>query len=525
MKRAKMRRAKMQRAKMRRALVSVSDKSGLVPFVTELVKLGFEIISTGGTKAALEDAKLEVISIDEVTGFPEILEGRVKTLHPMVHGGLLAKRGDDHHTTQVKENGIEYIDLVCVNLYPFAQTLQNPDSTHVDKIENIDIGGPSMLRSAAKNFNDVTVVVDTSDYDLIISELKDQGSTTLKTRQRLAGKVFNHTATYDAMIAGYFNKVNEIAMPAKLTKTYDLVQELRYGENPHQPAAFYKELGNHDYSIVSSQQLHGKELSYNNIADANAALEIIAEFEMPTAVAVKHMNPCGVGIGTDIDEAFQKAYEADPVSIFGGIIALNRTVTAHTAKKLNGIFLEIVLAPDFEPTALEILQAKKNIRVLKTTMSEHRVGAPRLVTVTGGLLLQEADSKELMDDDLTVVTEVKPNSEDIQQLLFGMRVVKHVKSNAIALVKDGMTIGIGAGQMNRVGAAKIALEQAGDKAKGAYLASDAFFPMSDTVELAAKYGIKAIIQPGGSIKDEDSIKACDDLGVAMVVTGFRHFKH
>ena len=510
---------------MKRALISVSDKSGLVPFVTKLVGLGFEIISTGGTKIVLEDAGLKVISIDEVTGFPEILEGRVKTLHPVVHGGLLAKRNDDYHVLQVKENGIEYIDLVCVNLYPFAQTLANPDSTHEDKIENIDIGGPSMLRSAAKNFNDVTVVVDANDYDLITSELKDLGVTTLRTRQMLAGKVFNHTAAYDAMIAGYFNKVNEIVMPEKLTKTYELAGELRYGENPHQVAAFYKEQSMHDYSVVSSIQLHGKELSYNNIADANAALEIIAEFDLPAVVAVKHMNPCGVGIGTDIDEAFQKAHDADPVSIFGGIIALNRTVTVETATKLNGIFLEIVLAPDFEPSALEILQAKKNIRLLKTSMSDGKTYAQRVVSIKGGLLVQEADSKELMDNDLTVVTEIKPSSEDVRQLLFGMRVVKHVKSNAIAIVKDGMTIGIGAGQMNRVGAAKIALEQAGDKARGAYLASDAFFPMSDTVELAAKYGIKAIIQPGGSIKDEDSVKACEIHGITMIMTGFRHFKH
>jgi len=520
-----MKRAQTQQAKMRRALVSVSDKTGLVPFVTELVKLGFEIISTGGTKIALEDAGLKVISIDEVTGFPEILEGRVKTLHPMVHGGLLAKRDDEAHVAQVKKNQIEYIDLVCVNLYPFAQTLVNPNSTHEDKIENIDIGGPSMLRSAAKNYNDVVVVVDARDYDLIISEYQTQGSTQLETRQKLAGKVFNHTAAYDAMIAGYFNQVNEVEVPEKLTKTYELIQGLRYGENPHQQAAFYKELGTYDYSVTTSEQLHGKELSYNNIADANAALEIVAEFHVPAAVAVKHINPCGVGIGADINEAFQKAYDADPVSIFGGIIALNRTVTVETANKLHGIFLEIVLAPDFEPEALEILQAKKNIRLLKTPMTKIETASQKLTSVAGGALLQATDTKELTPEDLTVPTVVKPNSEDIEQLLFGMRVVKHVKSNAIALVKDGMTIGIGAGQMNRVGAAKIALEQAGEKAKGAYLASDAFFPMSDTVELAAIYGIKAIIQPGGSIKDEDSIKACDELGIAMVMTGFRHFKH
>jgi len=511
---------------MKRALVSVSDKTGLIPFVSELVGLGYELVSTGGTKVAIADAGLPVISIDEVTGFPEILEGRVKTLHPKVHGGLLAKRSDELHVSQVKENEIEYIDLVCVNLYPFAQTLANPNSTHDDKIENIDIGGPSMLRSAAKNFNDVTVVVDVADYELVISELKNSGTTTLTTRQYLAGKVFNHTAGYDALIASYFNEVNGVLIPSKLTKTYELVQGLRYGENPHQSAAFYRELGDHDYSVVSSEQLHGKELSYNNIADANAALEIISEFAMPAAVAVKHMNPCGVGIGADIDEAFQKAYDADSKSIFGGIVALNRTVTVETATKLNGIFLEIVLAPDFDPEALQILQAKKNIRLLKTPMNNGKSNSrQRTVSVTGGLLVQDSDQLAMTDENLTVVTKKEPSSEDVEQMLFGMRVVKHVKSNAIVLVKDGMTIGVGAGQMNRVGAAQIALEQAGELAKGAYLASDAFFPMADTVELAAKYGVKAIIQPGGSIKDEDSIKACDELGIIMLFTGYRHFKH
>ena len=510
---------------MKRALISVSDKSKLVPFATELTKLGFEIISTGGTKTTLVDAGLKVTSVDAITGFPEILEGRVKTLHPMIHGGLLAKRDDNHHTQQVKENQIKYIDLVCVNLYPFAQTLANPDSTHSEKIENIDIGGPSMLRSAAKNFEDVTVVVDAADYDSIIEEFKKNGNTTIKTRQKLAGKAFNHTAAYDALIANYFNEVNEVAVVPKLTKTYELVKSLRYGENPHQSAAVYKKLGNHDYSIISSEQLHGKELSYNNIADANSALEIVAEFNTPAVVVVKHMNPCGVGIGVDIDEAFQKAYDADPISIFGGIIAFNRKVTVETAKKLNEIFLEIVIAPDFELDALEILQAKKNIRLLKVSMTGGRSEDQRLVSIKGGLLVQEADLKELTVDDLTVVTVVEPDSEDVKQLLFGMRVVKHVKSNGIAVVKNGMTIGIGAGQMNRVGAAKIALEQAAELAQGAYLASDAFFPMADTVELAAEYGIKAIIQPGGSIKDEDSVKACDELGIAMVMSGFRHFKH
>jgi len=510
---------------MKRALISVSDKTGLVEFAKGLVALNFDIVSTGGTKKTLEEAGLEVLNIDEVTGFPEILEGRVKTLHPKVHGGLLAKRNDDHHIAQVKENEIEYIDLVCVNLYPFAATLANPNSTHEEKIENIDIGGPSMLRSAAKNFNDVTVVVDAKDYELVLDELKSGGDTTLTTRQRLAGKVFNHTAAYDAMIAGYFNAVNDVGVPEKLTKTYELVQGLRYGENPHQAAAFYKEFGTYDYSVVTSEQLHGKELSYNNIADANAALEIVAEFKEPAAVAVKHMNPCGVGIGVDIDEAFGKAYDADPTSIFGGIVALNRKVTKATAEKLNGIFLEIILAPDFEPAALEILQGKKNLRLLTTPMDAVRAEAQKSVSVNGGLLVQGVDDKEFSSSELTIATEVQPDEADVEQLLFGMRVVKHVKSNAIVLVKDGMTIGVGAGQMNRVGAAKIALEQAGDKAKGAYLASDAFFPMSDTVELAAQYGVKAIVQPGGSIRDQDSIDACNKLGISMVMTGSRHFKH
>ena len=510
---------------MKRALVSVSDKTNLVSFVQNLVELGYEIISTGGTKKTLEEAGMNVIAIDEVTGFPEILEGRVKTLHPMVHGGLLAKRVDAHHQEQVTQNNIEYIDLVCVNLYPFAKTIQNPEATHEDKIENIDIGGPSMLRSAAKNFNDVTVVVDANDYDLIISEIREQGNTTLKTRQMLAGKVFNHTAAYDAMIANYFNEINEVEVPEKLTVTYDLKQTLRYGENPHQKAAFYQTLQQPSYSVVSSEQLHGKELSYNNISDANAALEILQEFEGAAAVAVKHMNPCGVGLGTTIEEAYAKAYEADPTSIFGGIVALNREVSKPLAEELHKIFLEIVIAPSFTEEALEVLKQKKNIRLLTTDMSQRLQPGQKLVSVKGGLLVQELDTVQVKKEDLECVTEVKPTEEDLEQLLFGFQVCKHVKSNAITLVKNDMTIGVGAGQMNRVGSAKIALEQAGALAQGAYLASDAFFPMSDTVELAAKYGIKAIIQPGGSIKDQDSIDACNKHGIAMVFTKVRHFKH
>lgn len=510
---------------MKRALVSVSDKTNLVSFVQNLVELGYEIISTGGTKKTLEEAGMKVIAIDEVTHFPEILEGRVKTLHPMVHGGLLAKRDDVHHQEQVAQNNIQYIDLVCVNLYPFAKTIQNPETTHEDKIENIDIGGPSMLRSAAKNFNDVTVVVDTNDYDVVISEIREHGNTTLKTRQMLAGKVFNHTASYDAMIANYFNEINEIEVKEKLTVTYDLKQTLRYGENPHQKAAFYQTLKQPSYSVVASEQLHGKELSYNNIADANAGLEILSEFEGAAAVAVKHMNPCGVGLGSTIEEAYAKAYEADKTSIFGGIVALNREVSKELAEELHKIFLEIVIAPSFTPEALEILKQKKNIRLLTTDMTERLQPGEKLVSVKGGLLVQDLDIVQVKKEDLECVTDVKPTEEDLEQLLFGFKVCKHVKSNAITLVKDNMTIGVGAGQMNRVGAAKIALEQAGTLAEGSYLASDAFFPMSDTVELAAKYGVKAIIQPGGSIKDQDSIDACNKHGIAMVFTKVRHFKH
>lgn len=510
---------------MKRALVSVSDKTNLVPFVKRLVELGYEIISTGGTKKALEEAGVEVIAVDAVTGFPEILEGRVKTLHPMIHGGLLAKRGDRSHQQQVDENQIKYIDLVCVNLYPFAKTIQNTASTHEDKIENIDIGGPSMLRSAAKNFNDVTVIVDAKDYDLVISEIEANQNTTLKTRQMLAGKVFNHTAAYDAMIANYFNEINEIEFPEKLTLTYDLKQGLRYGENPHQKAAFYQTLQQPSYSVVNSQQLHGKELSYNNIADANAALEILQEFEGPAAVAVKHMNPCGVGLGSTIEEAYDKAYQADPVSIFGGIVALNKEVTKEVAEKLHQLFLEIVIAPSFSEEALAILKQKKNLRLLITDMSKRLENGMKLASVKGGVLVQDLDTLQVNKEELECVTEVQPTSEDLKQLMFGFNVCKHVKSNAITLVKEDMTIGIGAGQMNRVGSAKIALEQAGELSQGAYLASDAFFPMSDTVELAAKYGIKAIIQPGGSIKDQDSIDACNKHGICMVFTKVRHFKH
>ncbi|WP_017434413.1 bifunctional phosphoribosylaminoimidazolecarboxamide formyltransferase/IMP cyclohydrolase [Saccharococcus caldoxylosilyticus] len=510
---------------VKRALLSVSNKEGIVPLAKQLVELGVEIISTGGTKKTLEEAGIPVIGISEVTGFPEILDGRVKTLHPAIHGGLLAIRDNERHQAELHEHHITPIDLVVVNLYPFQQTIAKSDVTFAEAIENIDIGGPTMLRAAAKNHSYVTVVVDPADYDMVIQELKEHGDISAETKRKLAAKVFRHTAAYDALIAEYLTNKTGEEYPETLTVTFEKKQTLRYGENPHQTAAFYKKPFGSSFSIAQATQLHGKALSYNNINDANAALQLVKEFTEPVAVAVKHMNPCGVGTGATIYEAFLKAYEADPVSIFGGIIALNREVDKATAEKMHEIFLEIVIAPSFSDEALAILTQKKNIRLLTVDFAAPKTKEKMLVSVQGGLLVQEADTHTLEDAELKVVTKREPTEEEWKQLQFAWKVVKHVKSNAIVLAKDGMTIGVGAGQMNRVGAAKIAIEQAGEKTNGAVLASDAFFPIDDTVEAAAKAGITAIIQPGGSIRDADSIRKADEYGIAMVFTGIRHFKH
>lgn len=510
---------------MKRALVSVSDKTNLVEFVSGLVELGYEIISTGGTKKALEEAGISTIGISDVTGFPEIMDGRVKTLHPNVHGALLCVRDNPEHVKQINELGIQYIDLVCVNLYPFKETVLKSGVSHEEIIENIDIGGPSMLRSASKNYRYIPVICDPNDYDTVLNELREHGETSLETREKLAAKVFRHTASYDTMIASYLTEKTGEKYPEKFTLTFDKVQDLRYGENPHQSAAFYKGM-NPQYSLANAKQLHGKELSYNNIQDGNAAIEILKDFEgQPAVVGVKHMNPCGVGIGDTIEEAWDKAYEADPVSIFGGIVAFNEPINNAIAEKLSKIFLEIIIAPAYVEDAFEILSKKKNIRLLQldTTLS---VNAKYKVTnVNDGLLVQDIDDHQITEEDLRCVTNRKPTEEEIKQLLFAWKVVKHVKSNAIVLVKDNMTIGVGAGQMNRVGAAKIAIEQAQEKAKGSVMSSDAFFPMPDTVEEAVKAGVTAIIQPGGSIKDQLSIDVCNEHGIAMVFTGVRHFKH
>ncbi|MGZ4160990.1 MAG: bifunctional phosphoribosylaminoimidazolecarboxamide formyltransferase/IMP cyclohydrolase [Neobacillus sp.] len=509
----------------KRALISVSDKNGITEFAKNLVSLGFELISTGGTKKALQEQGIPVLSVSDVTGFPEILEGRVKTLNPFIHGGLLAKHDDEEHQKQLSEHQIQPIQLVCVNLYPFQQTVEKPDVTVADAIENIDIGGPTMLRASAKNHQYVTVVVDPADYETVITELKADGETSLETRRKLAAKVFRHTAAYDALIAEYMTDLAGEETPEKLTVTYELKQTLRYGENPHQKAAFYKKPLGSTFSIANANQLHGKELSYNNINDADAALQIVKEFTEPAAVAVKHMNPCGVGTGKTGYEAFTKAFAADPVSIFGGIIAFNREVDVQTAQKLHEIFLEIIIAPSYSEEALAILTGKKNLRLLTIPFEQANKAEMKMTTIEGGLLVQEQDRFTLEDANITIPTKRQPTDAEWESLKLGWKVVKHVKSNAIVVTSEDMTIGIGAGQMNRVGAAEIALKQAGKKAEGASLASDAFFPMDDTVEAAAKAGITAIIQPGGSIRDEDSIKKADEYGIAMVFTGVRHFKH
>jgi phosphoribosylaminoimidazolecarboxamide formyltransferase / IMP cyclohydrolase len=517
--------------KIKRALISVSDKTGLVELAQFLIESQVEIISTGGTYKVLQEAGVAVTYISEVTHFPEILDGRVKTLHPAIHGGLLAIRDSVEHQQQLAAENILPIDLVVVNLYPFAATIAKPGVTLEEAIENIDIGGPSMLRSAAKNHRDVTVVIDPSDYSRLMTEMKaNQGATTLEFRRSCAVNVYRQTSLYDAMIFNYLN--NQYNQPTDeypdlLQLTFIKKQSLRYGENPHQKAAFYQEATLAPATITGARQLHGKELSFNNINDGNAALELVKEFEEPTVVAVKHANPCGVGIGADIYEAYQKAYQSDPTSIFGGIVALNRTVDLKTATALSELFLEIVIAPDFNGDAFDLLTKKKNLRLLELP----ELGKAKAATgydlkkVSGGLLIQDLDQLQLDPAELKVVTKRQPTAAELKELQFGWKVVKYIKSNAIVLTKNFGTIGVGAGQMNRVGSAMIAITQAGKAAQGACLASDAYFPMPDTVEEAAKAGVTAIIQPGGSIKDQESIYMADRFGMAMVFTGIRHFRH
>ncbi|QDI92643.1 bifunctional phosphoribosylaminoimidazolecarboxamide formyltransferase/IMP cyclohydrolase [Salicibibacter halophilus] len=506
----------------RRALISVSDKTGLSDFAKALQEADFEVISTGGTQRALEAAGVRVVGISEVTNFPEILDGRVKTLHPLIHGGLLADREKEAHRQALQEHAIEPIDLVVVNLYPFKETISKEGAEDADAIDNIDIGGPAMLRAAAKNHAHAAVVTDPEDYPRVLEEARNNGIR-FETRRHLAAKAFRHTAAYDALVAEY---MTEEAFPETMTLTYEKKQTLRYGENPHQGASFYQHPLPADSSIAAAKQLHGKELSYNNINDVNAAFALVSEFsDTKAAVAVKHTNPCGVGIANTLSAAFEEAYAADPVSIFGGIVALNDTVDADTAEQLATIFLEVIIAPDYSHDALELLQKKKNIRLLKVDMAGGGNVSHALTSVSGGMLVQEDDVKGLADTDVKVATKRAPTAEEWRSLEFAWRVVKHVKSNAIVLTKGSRTVGVGAGQMNRVGAAEIAIAQAQSETQGSALGSDAFFPMKDTVETAMKAGVTAVIQPGGSKRDQESIDAADEAGITMVFTGMRHFRH
>jgi phosphoribosylaminoimidazolecarboxamide formyltransferase/IMP cyclohydrolase len=516
---------------VRRALVSVSDKSGLIPFVRGLAELGVEVISTGGTCRQLREAGLEVIEVSEKTGFPEIMDGRVKTLHPVIHGGLLGRRGTDEAV--MDEHGIEPIDLLVVNLYPFEQTIAREDATIDDAIENIDIGGPAMIRAASKNHDGVAVCVSPDDYDLVLEKLKGDGLA-IEDRRRLAAKAYAHTASYDTAITKYLSaSLEDDALGERFLYAGSLSEKLRYGENPHQDAAFYVDQQAPAGSLAAAKQLQGKALSYNNIADSDAALECVKQFENPACVIVKHANPCGVAVAGDIEEAYDKAFKTDPTSAFGGIIAFNRPLDAKTATAIiDRQFVEVIVAPSIDADAAEITATKKNVRVLEIgAESRAPARAPTgfdFKKVSGGLLVQTSDRGIITADDLKVVTEKTPTAEQIQDMLFAWTVVKYVKSNAIIFCKDKMTIGIGAGQMSRVYSTKIAAIKAADEGLeigGSVMASDAFFPFRDGIDAAAKTGISAIIQPGGSMRDEETIEAANEHGLAMVFTGMRHFRH
>ena len=511
---------------VRTALVSVSDKTNLIPFARALAERGVTILSSGGTAKALAAEKIPVETVESYTGSPEVMDGRVKTLHPRVHGGILARGERDKG--DLERIGARLIDLVVVNLYPFEKRVANPKSTHEEIVENIDIGGPSMVRSAAKNHARVAVVCDPADYDRVLTEIRETGEVNEKTRAELAAKAFAHTAAYDAAISGYLSGRGE-EFPKYLTLPFEKAYALRYGENPHQRGAFYVERNAHPGSLARAESLGagGKELSFNNLVDVEGALDAVREFEKPAAVVVKHTNPCGVAVGENLAETYKRAREADAVSAFGGIVALNREVDEATAKILAETFLECIVAPRYAPAALEILRAKKNLRLLATgewLAANHE--ALQLKRIGGGIVVQTRDNTAAGEvTNGKVVTKRAPTADEIADLDFAWRVCKHVKSNAIVLAKSQTTVGVGAGQMSRVISVQIACEKAGAHAKGSVLASDAFFPFPDSIEIAAKNGITAIAQPGGSVKDADSIAAADAHGIAMITTGVRHFRH
>lgn len=509
---------------MKRALVSVYDKDGIVEFCRALVELGWEIVSTGGSNRVLKEAGIPTIEIDEVTGFPEILGGRVKTLNPRIHGGLLCRHDREEDLKTLEEHNIKAIDMVVNNLYPFEETLKNPESSEMDIIEKIDIGGPSMIRASAKNFRYVTVIMDPRDYSLVLEELRENGSTSLETRKALAGKVFRYTSYYDSIIGRYFMDQEGLDFPEYYTIPMKSGEELRYGENPHQKAAFYLDPFEREGSIGDFQQLHGKKLSFNNINDANGALEMIKEFERPTVVAVKHANPCGIGSDDSIVEAYKKAYECDPKSIFGGILAINREVDLELAEEINKIFIEIVMAPGYTDQALEVLREKKNIRILKIDqIQKNDYSQMTYKKVLGGVLVQNLDNKLVKE--LQVVTKRQPTEKEMKDLEFAWKSVKYVKSNAVLLAKNEATVGIGMGQVNRIWAVESSIERAGEELEGAVLASDGFFPFKDSIEALGQAGVRAIIQPGGSIRDQECIEEADRQGIAMVFTSMRHFNH
>lgn len=509
---------------MKRALISVSDKTGLQEFAKSLVELGYEILSTGGTARALRDADIPVVEVSDVTKFPEILDGRVKTLHPIIHAGILARDTEEHLQT-LKDMDIAPIDVVAINLYPFEATIAKEGVDQQTAIENIDIGGPTMVRAAAKNHERVSIVVDPSQYDEVIAALKSEEGMTLEARQRLAMRAFEMTARYDAAISQYLvSQFAEDVFEPSYSMGGRLKQNLRYGENPHQKAAFYAS-SEAAGTLAGATQLGGKELSYNNIVDTDAAWQMVNEFtDKPACAIIKHTNPCGFATGEDACDAFTRAHDADPLSSYGGIAAFNRPVSVAAAEEIIKTFFEAVIAPGFEEGAVEVLHKKEKLRILDTHACAQATN-PWVETISGGFLVQERDVHHLDVNDLKVVTETQPDPPLMDDLVFGWNVVKHVKSNAIVVAKDGVSIGVGAGQMNRVGSCDIALTHAGDKAKGAILASDAFFPFADNIEVAAKAGISAIIQPGGSIRDQEVIDACNKYGIAMVFTGVRHFKH
>lgn len=509
---------------MKRALISVSDKTGLVEFAKALVELDYEILSTGGTARALRDAGVAVVEVSDVTKFPEILDGRVKTLHPIIHAGILA-RGTEEHMQTLKDMDITPIDLVVINLYPFEATIAKEGVDQQTAIENIDIGGPTMVRAAAKNHERVSIVVDPAQYDDVIAALKSDEGITLAQRQKLAMRAFEMTARYDAAISQYLvSQFAEDVFEPSYSFGGVLKQGLRYGENPHQKAAFYAS-STKPGTLAGAEQLGGKELSYNNIVDTDAAWQMVNEFtDRPACAIIKHTNPCGFAVGSTVLEAFTKAHDADPLSSYGGIIAFNRVLDQATAEEIIKTFFEAVIAPGYEDGVVDILHKKEKLRILDTHACG-QVTTPWIETISGGFLVQERDIHHLDPAELKVVTETQPDPALLDDLVFAWNVVKHVKSNAIVVAKDGVSIGVGAGQMNRVGSCDIALKHAGDKAKGAVLASDAFFPFADNIEVAAAAGITAIIQPGGSIRDQEVIDACNKFDIAMVFTGVRHFKH